>query len=54
MKVTKAAFKQYLLSKQQKEKQAFEKQHLDDELVMDAIEGSLTFISRRERDPLIS
>lgn len=39
MKATKAAFKQYLLSKQQKEKQAFEKQHLDDELVMDAIEG---------------
>lgn len=39
MKATKIAFKKYQFTKQQKEKHAFEKQHLDDELVMDAIEG---------------
>ncbi len=39
MKATKAAFKKYLLSQDQKEKHAFEKQHSDDELVMDAVEG---------------
>jgi hypothetical protein len=39
MKATRAAFKKYLLNKHQHEKHTFEKQHLDDELVMDAIEG---------------
>jgi hypothetical protein len=39
MKATKAAFEKYLLSKEQKEKHAFEKQFSNDELVMDALEG---------------
>ncbi|MFM8596954.1 MAG: tetratricopeptide repeat protein [Flavobacteriales bacterium] len=39
MKANKETFKRYLLNKRQKDKHAFEKQHLDDELVSDAIEG---------------
>ena len=39
MKASKSAFKKYLFNEQQKEKHAFERQHLQDELVMDAIEG---------------
>jgi hypothetical protein len=39
MKATKAAFEKYLLSQDQKEKHAFEKQHSDDELIIDAVEG---------------
>lgn len=39
MKTTKNAFKIYLFSKEQQQKHAFERQHQDDDLVMDAIEG---------------
>lgn len=42
MTATKKAFKKYLLSEDQKQKHVFERQHLGDDLVMDAIEGYQT------------